>query len=56
MLIDVIILARFESNLFDNFANELGNNESILNFKPVGPRFLARDLNRGGKLFWIVRQ
>ena len=56
MLVDVIVVARFESDLLDHFANELRHDQSIAVFETIGPRFLSRDLDRLRDLFGIVRQ
>ena len=54
MLIDMVVVARFKSNLFDDFINEVGNEQVIV--VTLRPCFLASDLNRSLNVFRIVRQ
>ena len=55
MFVDALVVARFESNLFNRFANEVGNHQTILQAVARGPGFLSGDLDAQLNLFRIVR-
>ena len=47
MLIDVIVLASFKSDLLDDFENKFRNNDPVSVFEAIVPRFLELDLDGG---------
>ena len=55
VFVNALIVSGLESNLFDRFANEVGNQETILKAIARGPGFLSSDLDAQLKLFWIMR-
>ena len=54
MLVDPLVIARLEGNLFDCFPNKVGNQQAILETIAHCPRFLPRDLDSQPDLFRIV--
>ena len=55
MFVDALIFARFKCDLFDCFANKIGNQQAILETVARGPGFLSRDLDTQADLFRIMR-
>ena len=55
MFVDALIVAGFESNLFDCFADKFGNQQTILETVARSPGFLPRDLDAQADLLRIVR-
>ena len=55
MFVDALIVARFKCNLFDCFANKIGNQQAIVETVARGPGFLPSDLDAQTDLLRIVR-
>ncbi len=56
MLIDMVVVSRFKSNLLDKLANKIGDIHTFLPAIALRPGLLACNLDSCLQLFWIVSQ